>query len=105
MTKTTHKIDNLQEKLVKSQVALIFLFMFVYLYFVNSTAFGAASYEDINRQITQTQSQIGELELALIQEKRSINRGRAEDFALVTMDESDLAFATRVSTTILTINE
>lgn len=105
MKTVAQKINIYQPSIVKILAAMVILLMFAYLYFVNSTAFAAASYEQLDSQINQTQSKIGQLELNLIQARRSINREMADEFALVSIDESEFAFARRNVATRLTINE
>lgn len=105
MKAVAKKINISQASIVKILVALVMLFMFAYLYFVNSTAFGAAAYERISDQIIETQSEIGELELVFIEKNRSIEKEMGSEFGLVPADESNMIFARRNTATKLTFNE
>jgi len=105
MNTVNKKININQIQLVKILAALVVLLMLTYLYFVNSTAFAAASYESFTDKITEAQSEIGELELAYIEKNRSIDRSMATKFGLIETSDSNIAFAKRAGGTKLTFNE
>jgi hypothetical protein len=105
MKTVAKKINISQIQLVKILAALVVLLMVTYLYFVQSTAFSAAAYESLTERITETQSEIGELELAFIEKNRSIDRDMASEFSLVVTNDSDTSFTKRTTGTKLTLNE
>jgi hypothetical protein len=105
MTKVLKKLNINQIVTLRVLVVSVFALMFAYLYFVNSTAFSAASYERISDNIIETQSEIGELELVFIEKNRAIEKEMSEEFALVKTAQSDLAFTKRNIATKLTFNE
>jgi hypothetical protein len=94
-----------QVRLVKI-LALIFVTLIVtYLYCVNYTAFSAAAYERLSQNISDIQSEIGELELAYIDNNRGIGKEMGDDMGLIAVNEVDTIFAKSSSQTKLTFNE
>jgi hypothetical protein len=100
------KINNINQiTCLRVIVLTVFLFMFAYLYFVNTTAFSAAAYENISDDIIETQSEIGELELVYIEKTRNIERDLSEEFALVSALDENTVYTKRNIATKLTFNE
>jgi len=105
MNKALKKININQIVVLKTLVVSVFVLMFAYLYFVNSTAFSAANYERTTDDLIETQSEIGELELVFIEKNRGIDRDMQQDFSLIETPQSNLVFAKRNVGTKLTFNE
>jgi hypothetical protein len=105
MKTIVNTIDINQIRLVKILASLVVILMITYLCCVNSTAFSAATYERISQDISDVQSEIGELELTYIEKNRSIEKEMGYDMGLVYVNETDTIFAKSNSQTKLTLNE
>lgn len=84
-------------------VALIGVFSFMYIYFINITIFHTAERSNIEESITDIKSQISQLELELIDGTRELTINYAYTLGFNDIDEP--TFVKRDHNTRLSLNE
>lgn len=103
MKKTKSQTLNInQTTVVWALVAFIVLSIGLYIYFVNVTILQTADRQHIEEIITDTKSQISQLELEFIENNRGVTKEYAESLGF--KEASSVVFLTR-SDTRLTFNE
>lgn len=91
-----------QVKIVWALIALIILFIGLYIYFVNVTILHTAHRQHIEEEITDTKSQISQLELDFIETNRMITKEYAINLGFE--ETNSVVFITRADSR-LTLNE
>ncbi len=91
-----------QTAVVWSLLAAIILCIGLYIYFVNATILHTAARQHVAEAITDTKSQISQLELEFIENTRGITKEYAQGLGFT--ESSSLVFVTRADTR-LTFNE
>lgn len=84
-------------------IALVVIFSFMYIYFVNVTIFHTAERSNIEETITDLKSQISQLELELIDGTRELTLSYA--YTLGFNDIKEPTFVKRDHNTRLSLNE
>lgn len=99
------KINIDRVKAIRILLGLIVLSVFGYVYLVNAITFNIAQKGKIVNQISVINSEIGELELAIIDQKKDISKEMAYEFGLTQEIENKTIFVLRGENTRLTFNE
>lgn len=105
MKRSKLKINIDKVKMIRMLALLIVVSVFGYVYLVNVITFNIAQKSQIADQISVLNSEIGELELAIIDKKRDINRELAQEMGLTQEIENKAIFVLRGENTRLTFNE
>lgn len=99
------KINSPQILMIRILLLTVVIFIFSYLYFVNSAAFNAAAQEKFAEEIDETKSLLGELELDYMEKNREIKKELATQFNLTITPDSEVTFVKRDLATKLSFNE
>lgn len=77
--------------------------LFFYAYYVNAAVFGVAERTKIESEISELKSEISEIEVAYIQESKSISESILSNYNLVYTSQDNLSFVTADRSTRLTL--
>ena len=102
-TKTHQQIYTYHILTFWSLVLAIGASLFFYAYYVNAAVFEVAERTKTESEISEVKSEISEMELAFIQESKSITESTLSDYNLVYAEESNVSFATADRSTRLTL--
>lgn len=99
------KIKINQVRLIQITFLSIIFCIFSYVYMVNAIAFDIAQKSQIIDKIAVMNSEVGELELEIIEVKESINRELAMEYELTQQIQNETIFVLRGDNTRLTFND
>jgi hypothetical protein len=99
------KINISQVRLIQVLFVLTIFTIFSYIYMVNAITFDIAQKGKITNQISVINSEISDLELALIDKKKELSRDLAYEIGLTQEIENDTIYVVRGKNTRFTFNE
>lgn len=99
------KININRVRIIQMLFLMIIFSVFGYVYLVNMITFDIAQKGKIADKISVVSSQIGDLELAIIEKKKDFSREQAYEMGLTQEIENKTIFVLRGKNTRLTFNE
>ena len=94
-----------RKRLIQFLFVSTIMLIFSYVYMVNMIAFDTAKKGNLVEQISVVNSEVGILELSIIEKKKDINEELAMEMGLVQKIENKTTFVLRGENTRLTFNE